>query len=121
MMVVLQVISTAGGNDIKIVMSSRLALARCHTCTVKLIVGIIHLIDTEYGFQTTLIKSFVMCHQRQSLDERLNLFPYFGKDWRIVSVFSTKTMNLTAPVVIILWLGLDEGALSGSHLSIPFL
>ena len=49
-----------------------------------------------------------MCHQWQSLNEWLNLLPYFGKDWRIVSVFSTKAMNLTAPVVILLWLGLDE-------------
>ena len=107
MMVVLQVISTAGGDNVEIVMSSRPALARCYAGTVKLIVGIIHLIDTKDGFQTTLIECFVMCHQWQAFDEWLYLLPYFGKDWCIVRVFSTKTMNLTAPVVIILWLGLD--------------
>ena len=89
MMMILQVISAAGGNDVEIVMSFRPTFARCHTCTVKLIVGIIHLIDTKDGFQTTLIESFVMCHQWQSLDEWLNLLPYLGKDWRIVGVFST--------------------------------
>ena len=89
MMVVLQVISAAGGNDVEIVMSSRPTFARCHTCTVKLIVGIIHLIDTKDGFQTTLIKCLIVSHQWQSLDEWLNLLPYLGKDRRIVGVFST--------------------------------
>ena len=68
MMVVLQVISTTCGNDVEVVMSPWPTLARCDAGTVKLIVGIIHLINTEYCFQTTLIKSFVMSHQWQSLD-----------------------------------------------------
>ena len=119
MMVVLQVISAASGNDVEIVMSFRPAFARCHTGTVKLIVGIIHLIDTKYGFQTTLVKCLVMSHQWQSLDEWLNLLPYLGKDWCIVGVFSTKAMNLTASVVIILWLRLDEGIELIHYLTTP--
>ena len=89
MMMILQVISAAGGDNVEVMMSSRPTFARCHTGTVKLIVGIIHLIDTKDGFQTTLIECFIMCHQWQSLDEWLNLLPYLEKDWRIVGVFST--------------------------------
>ena len=119
MMMILQVISAASGNDVKIVMSFRPAFARCHTGTVKLIVGIVHLIDTKDSFEAALIKCFVVSHQRQSLYEWLNLLPYLGKDWCIVGVFSTKVMNLRASVVIILWLRLDEGIELIHYLTTP--
>ena len=64
MMVVFQVISAAGGDDVEVVMSSWPTLARCYAGAMELIVGIIHLIDTEYGFQTALVECFVMCNKR---------------------------------------------------------
>ena len=87
MMMVLQVISATGGNDVEVVMSPWPTLSRCYTGTVKLIVGIVHLIDSENGFEAALVESLVMCHQRQSLYERLYLLPHFGEDWSVLCVF----------------------------------
>ena len=40
------------------------ALAVKHKECRELIIRIVHLIDTEYGLQTTFIKSLVMSHKR---------------------------------------------------------
>ena len=108
MVVVLQVISAAGGNDVESVMSSWPTLARCYAGAIELIVGKVHLIDTEDSFQTTLVEGLVMSHQRQSLNKRLYLPPHFGEYGCILCIFSTKAMHLTTPVVIILRLWLDK-------------
>ena len=60
---------------------------------VELVVGIVHLIDTEDGFKAALIKGLVVGHKRQSLNQRLYLCPHFRKDRSIVSVFMTEAMN----------------------------
>ena len=119
MMVVLQVISTSCGNDVEVVMSSRPTLAGGYAGTVKLIVGIVHLVDAEDSLQATLVKCLVVSDQWQSLYERLYLLPYFGKYRCILRVFSTQTMHLAAPVIIILRLGLDEGIELIHYLPIP--
>ena len=88
MMVVFQVISAAGGDDVEVVMSSWPTLARCYAGAMELIIGIIHLIDTEDGLQTTLVEGLVVRHQWQSFDERLYLPPHFGEYRGIVRVLS---------------------------------
>lgn len=76
---------------------------------MKLIVGIVHLIDTEHGFQTTLVKSLVVGNQWKSFNLWLYLPPYLGEYWSILCVSGTKTMYLAAPIVVILRFGLYEG------------
>jgi hypothetical protein len=75
---------------------------------VELIVRIVHLIYTEYGFQATFVKRLVVSDQGQSLNQGFYLCPYLGKDRGFLCVFATEPMNLAAPVVIIVWLRLDE-------------
>ena len=38
---------------------------------VELIVGIVHLIDTEHGFEAAFVETGVVRNKRESLDERL--------------------------------------------------
>ena len=109
MMMLFQVISAAGSYYIEFVRLSWPTFARCGASTVELIVGIVHLIDTEDGFQAALVKGLIMGYQRQSIDKSLYLLPYFGEDRGILCIFCTKSMHLTAPVIIILRFGLDEG------------
>jgi hypothetical protein len=66
------------------------------------------LVNTKDGFQAALIEGFVVGHKGQALYQRLYLCPDLWEDWRIVSIFAAKTMNLRAPVTIIVWLGLNE-------------
>jgi len=75
---------------------------------IELIVRIVHLIDTEHSFQTALVKGLVVSNKGKSLNQRLYLRPYLWKNRSIVSIFMTEAMNLTAPVVIIVWLRLNE-------------
>ena len=62
MVVVHQVVATASSYDIKVVTARRPYLSRCHTGAVKLVVGILHLVSAEDGFQTTLIKRLIVRH-----------------------------------------------------------
>lgn len=43
-----------------VVRKIRECTTRCFERVIKHIVGIIHLIDTEYSFQTAFVKSFIM-------------------------------------------------------------
>ena len=38
--------------------------AGCTKCVIKLIVGIVHLIDTEHCFETALVKGLVVGYER---------------------------------------------------------
>ena len=109
MVMFLQVIAAASSDEVEVVMSSWPTLARGDAGAVELVVGIVHLIYTEYGFQTTLVKGFVVGYQWQSLYKGLYLLPYFGEDWGMLCIFCTKAMHPTAPVIVILWLWLDKG------------
>ena len=75
---------------------------------VKLIVRIVHLIDVESCFQTSLVKWLVVSHQWKTFYQRFYLRPYFWETRCIIRVFMTKTMNLRTPIVIIVRLRLDE-------------
>jgi hypothetical protein len=75
---------------------------------VKLIIGIIHLIDAEYGFQAAFVERLVMCHKRQAFNQGFYLCPHFRKDRSIIGISITESMNLLAPIVIVVRLRLNE-------------
>ena len=77
-----------------------------HTGAVEFVVGIVHLVTAEHGLQTTFVESFVMGDEGQALNQRFHLFPYFWEDWGFLSILTTETMNLAAPIVIVVgfWL-----------------
>ena len=129
---VLQVVAAAGSDDVEIVMAARPDFARSDAGAIELIIGIIHLINAEDGFQTVLVEGFVMSHKRQAalavhavdafdavlLEQGFHLFPHEREDGRILGVFGAKPMHLSTPVVVIFWLGLDEGIKSIDNLSV---
>ena len=49
-----------------------------------------------------------VCHKGQTFNQWFYLCPDLWEHWCLLRVFATKPMNLAAPVVIIIWLGLDE-------------
>lgn len=89
MMVVFKYITTFGGNGVKLMVWQ---MGECATryaqSVIELIVGIIHLIDTEDGFQTTLVEWLVMSYKRQPLDERFYLRPYFREDGSLLGILT---------------------------------
>ena len=46
------------------------------TGAVELVVGIVHLINIEYRPQAAFVKRAVVCHQWQTLNQRLDLLPH---------------------------------------------
>jgi hypothetical protein len=75
---------------------------------VELIVRIVHLIYTEHGLQTTFIKGLVMGHKGQTFYQWLYLCPDLWEYWCFLSILTAEAMYLAAPVIIIVWLGLNE-------------
>jgi len=109
MMMVFKDITTFGGNGVKLVVWQIGERATRDTKrVVELIVRIVHLIYTEHGFQTPFIKGFVVGHKGQTFNQWFYLCPDLWEHWRFLCVFATKPMNLAAPVVVIVWLGLDK-------------
>ena len=76
---------------------------------MELVVGVVHLIHPECGFQAALVERLVVCHQGQAFDERLNPLPHFGENRSVLRISGTKAVYLTTPVVGVLRFGLDEG------------
>ena len=103
-----QVIATAGGYDVKRMTTFVPDLARGDAGAVEVVVGIVHLIDMEHGFQTTLIESLVVGYERKTGYLGLYLLPYVRKDRGVVSIGGTQTMHLTTPIFVIFRFGLDE-------------
>jgi hypothetical protein len=107
--VVLQLISTLCGNGVKLVVGQVLETTTCSTQgIVELVVRIIHLIDTEDGFQAAFVKWFVVSYEWKSFNQWFNLPPYLGEYGGFLSILTAQAMYLTAPVVIIVGLWLDE-------------
>ena len=64
---VLQIVATGSSNGLQLVIGQRLAELSAGSCQriVETVVGIVHLIDFEYGLQTTFIKAGIMSHKGQ--------------------------------------------------------
>jgi hypothetical protein len=73
-----------------------------------MVVGVIHLVASEYGLETTLVEGFVVGHERQALDTRRYLLPYVGKDRGTVGVGTREPMHTSVPIKIVVGLGLNE-------------
>ena len=79
------------------------------TGTIELIIGIIHLIAAHHGLEATLVERTVVRHQRQSLDERLYLFPNVWKHRGIFSIRLGDTMDHCVPIQVVVRLWLNQG------------
>jgi len=108
--VVLHAEAAGLGDGLQLVVRQGRELATGDTkCVEELIVGIVHPIDAEDGFEATLVEGPVVGHKGQTLYQRLYLCPYFREDGGVFCVFPAKAMNLRTPVVVVVRLGLNEG------------
>ena len=96
------------GHGVQLVVwqSSAEVAARSPAGAEELVVGIVHLIDTEHGLEAALVKRTVVRHEGQSGDERLDFPPHDREDGRVVGVFVRESVYLlTEPgVVVRLWM-----------------
>ena len=119
-MMVFELITAEFRNRVKLVILCLWkSLAGSHTSAQEFIVRIVHLIAAEDGFQAAFVEGFVMRHQWQTFDEWFYLFPHFGEDWSIFCVLTSQTMYLTAPIIIIVGLRLDQRIERIHDLTIP--
>ena len=86
--------------------------------TMKFIIGIIHPITSEDGFQTAFVKGFVMGHQWKPFYHRCYLCPYFREDRCIVCISLGEAMYFGIPIAIVIGFRLDEGVERIHYLSI---
>lgn len=94
-MMVFQTVSAGSGHGMQLVVGELRKYSACHAQSViKLIVGIVHLIDAEDGFQTALIERTVVCHERQSLNQWFNLCSYGGENRCVFGIFTGKSVYL---------------------------
>ena len=75
---------------------------------IKLVVGVFHLIATENCLESTLIEGTVVSNEGQPLNHRFYLRPNFREEWGRVCIVTTQSVNLRAPVVIVVRLRLNE-------------
>ena len=96
------------GHGVQLVVwqSSAEVAARSLAGAEELVVGIVHLIDTEHGPEAALVKRTVVRHQWQPFDQRFDLPPHDREDGRVVGVFVRESVYLlTEPgVVVRLWM-----------------
>ena len=76
------------------------------------------MIYTEHSLEAALVEGFVVGDERQTLYQWFYLCPHLGEYAGVLGVLTAETMNLTAPVVIVVWLWLDEGVVSVNYLTI---
>lgn len=109
MVMVLQVVAAVGGYGVQLVVWKMWKdAARGAERVVEHVVGIVHLIDSEHCFQASLVERTIVCHERKVLNEWFYLCPHLWKDWCFAGVGTAKTVHSGAPVVVIVWLWLDE-------------
>ena len=108
MVVVLKVVATASCDEVEGVRAFGPHLSGARKSAIERVVGIVHLIAAEHGFQATFIEGFVVRHKWQPLYAGRNLGPHLGEERRVLRVDLRETMHLRAEVVVNFGFGLDE-------------
>ena len=104
MMMIGQVESAMRSDGMKLViLQIRKHLKRCFISTMKLIVGIFHLIMSETCFKATFIERLVMSNERQSPHIFRSFMPDDREYWSLFRVFLFDSMNFGVPITIIIW------------------
>ena len=85
---------------------------------MELIVGIVHLIYPEHCLEAAFVETGVVRHERQTFDQRRNLFPYIREHGCIVRVLGTQPVHALAEPLVVLRLGVDEAVERVRHLPV---
>ena len=115
-MVVFQVIPAGGRHCLKLVVRQGAVVVSPGRPQgiMKLIIGVVHLIDPEDSLEAALVEGTVVSDQREPLNLRGNLFPDIRENRSVVGVFRAQAVNLLAEPLIVLGLWMNE-AVEGVH------
>ena len=108
MVVILKVVATASRDEVEGVRAFGPHLSGAREGAIERIIGVVHLIAAEHGFQATFVEGFVVRHEGQALYAKRNLGPHLGKERCVLRVDLRETMHLRAEVVVNFGFGLDE-------------
>lgn len=86
----------------------------------EFIIGIIHLIHAENRLQAALVEAAVVRHQRQPLDHRRHLRPYFREHRSVLRILRTQTVHAAAEPLVIFRLRTDETVELVDYLPSPY-
>ena len=75
---------------------------------MELVVGIIHLVGSEDGFQTTLIKRLIVRYQRKSFNQGFYLLPYLREDGSILRITLREPVNTGTTIFVVIGIWLNE-------------
>ena len=109
-MVVHEVISAGCGDGLELMVRKPAAevTSGSREGVVELVVGIVHLIDTEYGLEASFVETGVVRNEGEALDERFNLLPDVREYRCIFGVLRPKSVYLLAEPLVVLRFGMDE-------------
>ena len=109
-MVVHEVISAGCGDGLELMVRKPAAevTSGSREGVVELVVGIVHLIDTEHGLEASFVETGVVRNEGEALDERFNLLPDVWEYRCIFSILRSKTVYLPAEPLVVLRFGMDE-------------
>ena len=115
-MVVHEVISAGCGDGLELMVRKPAAevTSGSREGVVELVVGIVHLIDTEHGLEASFVETGVVRNEGEALDERFNLLPDVREYRCIFGVLRPKSVYLLADPLVVLGLRVDE-TVEGIH------
>ena len=86
--------------------------------TVKLIIGIIHLIYAMNCPQATLVESAVVCYQWQTLNFRCDFLPYFWENECVHRIAGRQSVNLRETLPKLIRFGTNQAVNPVGYLSL---
>lgn len=109
MVMLFQVVSAEGGHGVQlVVLRPRESATGGPQRIIEIIVGIIHLVDPEDGFQAVLVERLVVGDEGESLNQRGYLCLYLAEYGRIVGILAGESVHLCAETAVVVGLRLDE-------------
>ncbi len=87
---------------------------------VENIIGIIHPVHAEGGFETALVKGGVMGNKGKISNDGHYLFPDFRKYWCVFRVLLAQAVNAFAEPLIVFRLRMDEAVEGVGNYSVPY-
>lgn len=108
--VVFEDVAAGGGDGVELVVGEAAAEVASGggEGVVELVVGVVHLVDSEDGFEAAFVETAVVGDEREAFDLVLNLLPDYGEDRGVFGVFFGEAVDLLAEPLVVFGLGVDE-------------
>ena len=106
----LKLVVAGGGDGLELVVGEAASEVspRGQQCVVEWVIRVIHLIDAVNGLQASLVKTRVVCDQRETFNKRRDLFPDIRENRRIVGITRPQPVHALAKPAEILRLRMDQ-------------